>query len=315
MREYGVRVCGQCNGEYTARQPYQKWCSAHCKALARQSVINKGHVPREDRHVVNTCKTCGKQWESTRSRAREYCSKQCQFESMRSKQTFVCRGCGKEFKPKSNEYNKYCSRDCALRNRGLSLAMLENYERQIEAGNKRRAVKKLIRLLTNIKACPVCGNKFWAKGSRKYCSDTCFQAARPRPETLHRVCEHCGKEYETTNNNQLYCSDRCGHRVHDQLKDLRRRSNMQDNGPIDKGITIEKLIKRDKKTCHICGGKVDPKSDSNDGMYPTIDHIVPLSKGGTHTWDNVALAHRKCNTIKQASMIYETANGQLALAV
>lgn len=30
----------------------------------------------------------------------------------------------------------------------------------------------------------------------------------------------------------------------------------------------------------------------------SIDHIRPLSKGGTHTWDNVQLAHLKCNIKK-----------------
>lgn len=282
MRDYGTMVCEHCGDQYQAKQPYQKWCSPHCKALARQSSINPNHSPREERHIINTCKTCGKQWESTKARARDYCSRECGFQSPNrpTVKTYTCMGCGKEFKPRMNAYNKYCSRDCALRNRGQSPAMLENHKRQIEEGQKRRAIKKLMRLLANIQACPVCGNK-----------------------------------YETTNVRRLYCSDRCGHRVHDQLKDLRRRSSMQENGPIDKGITAEKLMKRDKNTCHICGGKVDINADSNDGMYPTIDHIVPLSKGGAHTWGNVALAHRKCNTIKQASLIYETTNGQLALAV
>ena len=32
--------------------------------------------------------------------------------------------------------------------------------------------------------------------------------------------------------------------------------------------------------------------------YPTVDHIVPLSKGGTHTWNNVQLAHMACNSGK-----------------
>ena len=33
-------------------------------------------------------------------------------------------------------------------------------------------------------------------------------------------------------------------------------------------------------------------------LYPTIDHIIPLSKGGTHTWNNVQLAHMCCNAGK-----------------
>ena len=30
-------------------------------------------------------------------------------------------------------------------------------------------------------------------------------------------------------------------------------------------------------------------------MLATIEHIVPVSKGGTHTWDNVTLACWRCN--------------------
>ena len=35
------------------------------------------------------------------------------------------------------------------------------------------------------------------------------------------------------------------------------------------------------------------------GRELTQDHVVPLSKGGTHTWDNIAPACRFCNTSKK----------------
>ena len=37
---------------------------------------------------------------------------------------------------------------------------------------------------------------------------------------------------------------------------------------------------------------------SND--YPSMDHIIPLVKGGYHTWDNVQLVCRGCNNKKGA---------------
>ncbi|WP_210434349.1 HNH endonuclease [Virgibacillus sp. SK37] len=37
--------------------------------------------------------------------------------------------------------------------------------------------------------------------------------------------------------------------------------------------------------------------------YPSIEHVIPISKGGTHTWDNVKLAHRKCNNLKSDKVI------------
>lgn len=44
--------------------------------------------------------------------------------------------------------------------------------------------------------------------------------------------------------------------------------------------------------------------------YPSIDHVIPISKGGTHTWDNVRLAHHHCNSIKKDSIVNEDETGQ-----
>lgn len=79
----------------------------------------------------------------------------------------------------------------------------------------------------------------------------------------------------------------------------------------ERGITIEKLIERDGARCHICGCVTD-KSDERytpEGYhvcgkkYPTIDHVVPMSKGGSHTWDNVRVACHKCNSVKGNNLI------------
>ena len=69
----------------------------------------------------------------------------------------------------------------------------------------------------------------------------------------------------------------------------------------DKSITLRALIARDNGVCQICGKPTDDCDISNGHigrMYPTLDHIIPLSKGGTHTWDNVQLAHMHCNAGK-----------------
>ena len=55
-------------------------------------------------------------------------------------------------------------------------------------------------------------------------------------------------------------------------------------------------IARDQPPCHICGGEIS--WDAEDHLDPAafvIDHIVPLSRGGTDTIDNIAAAHRGCN--------------------
>lgn len=69
----------------------------------------------------------------------------------------------------------------------------------------------------------------------------------------------------------------------------------------DRSINLKNVINKFNGVCQICGKPVD--INDRDGnvigkMYPTIDQIKPLSKGGGHTWDNVQLAHLICNSRK-----------------
>lgn len=63
-------------------------------------------------------------------------------------------------------------------------------------------------------------------------------------------------------------------------------------------ISIQTLYKRDSGVCWICGEPCRLDVDYNDNMYPSIDHVLPISKGGKDEWGNVKLAHRLCNSIR-----------------
>lgn len=78
--------------------------------------------------------------------------------------------------------------------------------------------------------------------------------------------------------------------------------------PAEIGITIHKLIKRDGLNCALCGLPCYPGGDYQADLYPTIDHIIPISKGGGHTWDNVQVVHRRCNLNKGSSVGREWKN-------
>ena len=54
---------------------------------------------------------------------------------------------------------------------------------------------------------------------------------------------------------------------------------------------------RDKFSCQYCG--------SNEEL--TFDHLLPRSKGGQTTWENVVTACSKCN-LKKANHLYHVAN-------
>jgi 5-methylcytosine-specific restriction endonuclease McrA len=72
-------------------------------------------------------------------------------------------------------------------------------------------------------------------------------------------------------------------------------------GPSDKGITAEKLAKRDNYTCQECGCAVVPHPGGYLANGWTVGHIIPMSAGGPHTWDNTQCECHECNTRKGAT--------------
>lgn len=63
----------------------------------------------------------------------------------------------------------------------------------------------------------------------------------------------------------------------------------------NKTIKLQLLFKYGNR-CAICGKKIRSLDDL------TVDHIVPLAKGGKHQIENCQLAHKKCNERKNDSM-------------
>ena len=57
-----------------------------------------------------------------------------------------------------------------------------------------------------------------------------------------------------------------------------------------------RLVWERGKRCAICVRKIKDLDDL------TIDHIIPLAKGGKNTIENYQLAHKKCNELKGQSM-------------
>ncbi len=53
-------------------------------------------------------------------------------------------------------------------------------------------------------------------------------------------------------------------------------------------VNRREVLRRDKHTCQYCGSL----------KQLTLDHVIPTSKGGTHTWDNVVTACETCNNRK-----------------
>lgn len=65
-----------------------------------------------------------------------------------------------------------------------------------------------------------------------------------------------------------------------------------------------KRVLMSQSICAICGRPVDKELKAPDPMSPTVDHIIPLNKGG-HPSDinNLQLAHWICNRMKSDKLM------------
>ncbi len=167
--------------------------------------------------------------------------------------------------------------------------------------------------------CKTCGaitERAKATILRKRCEcETCKESAKlERERTLlirtllavvdaktPKVCDCCGEKFFSAYPSAKYC-DRCKRKR--EAKSYRRRCRKY-GAEYQSGISLAKVYKRDGGICQICGEPTDwnDKSWGSAGpLYPTIDHVLALANGGSHTWDNVQLAHALCNSVKRDVM-------------
>lgn len=187
-------------------------------------------------------------------------------------------------------------------------------------------------------ACTVCGAPMWKVSSLAPapCCRPCRQSlsreqkvalgiAKPRQpkkqqpwserKPKRHVCSRCDCEFFAKYVNRVYCAD-CWAAVQEERKaDPRRNQRKMSErrarlaGAFVEDVDPATLFERDGWRCHICGKKCRQDVDGFHPLAPTIDHLVPLARGGEHSYRNTACAHRTCNVSKGARDIGQ----QLAL--
>lgn len=276
--------CLVCETELTGKQT--KYCSIHCKKIAgkrkRKGLpINvrpkRSHLEWTDKDLQNRI--------NTKSSKMVYIGG---YEDCESTLYLYCDDCGQPFKWSAENLRKN-RRSIRCTNCAHIISNADDKERkQIQERNKREKQEAII---------------------------------QRRLEAKKSVCAYCGKDFMKSKYGTVYCSAECrkkaDNRQHELRKRLKRRTTM-----CDRGITIERIIKRDGNKCWLCNKAVDYNDYTIKGNhfvagrnYPSLDHVVALANGGQHTWDNVRLAHRQCNTLKNDKMFYVDKNEQLTIFV
>lgn len=126
---------------------------------------------------------------------------------------------------------------------------------------------------------------------------TAFHAAIYGRRKRRLDCAKCTAE----DRSRRYLENREQYAASDLARAHERRARIN-GGAADKGITRSRLREIHGDECVYCGVEMmfNPPSRKQPPTLATIEHLIPLSRGGSHTWENIALACRSCNYSKSS---------------
>ena len=150
--------------------------------------------------------------------------------------------------------------------------------------------------------CKWCGESYRPKNRHVscFCGKVCKNAAhgedlrvsREAGKPTNRICLQCGDTLPASmRSDATFCSARCNEAAHALQRKLRARGGYQ-NEP---GYVRVQIAERDKWRCGICRKSVDQRLRYPSPLAGSLDHVVPVSQGGTSDPGNLRLTHLVCN--------------------
>lgn len=68
-------------------------------------------------------------------------------------------------------------------------------------------------------------------------------------------------------------------------------------------VTIEAVYDKTGGTCYLCDTMVNRDLNHPDPLSLSMDHRIPISKGGDHTYENLWATHLRCNLRKNDKLV------------
>jgi len=241
------------------------------------------------------CEHCHRTYKSNTKNIR-FCSRKCHYDFKldRSPSFFVCVQCGVQSyrrlsgrNAKLGYRNKFCSAECRKQHDSANTTApkCNHFARYCTVCMTAFATR-----YESKTQCIACVAKLSADRSRKRYQ----QKTAATIETT--TCKECEVQFTRLNGKKLFCSLKCTTRHHKRIHRAKRRSLLKNTAAELENVNPFVVFTRDKWTCYICGVHTPRKlRGSYEDNAPELEHIVPLSRGGLHTYGNTACACRKCN--------------------
>ena len=311
-------ACGAPVKQYKSSGLYAKTCNnKECKDAYRCAVHKKKYFAGRDECQ---CPECDK----PAVEGNGY----CHYHSLSRWKWSQCQMCHKPFlrTPSQRRHKKdgtssanCCSRECGFEYQRLFPHAKPKLGPKVhkcpKCGKRQWGKSVCADCKTHLRKCVQCNKQFKATNkSAKVCSSECkrerdrLSSAEYKKQNPYVVdsgyfeCAGCKrKAFAPTRRSQRkwcsLCIPKGNHRHRARLYGCE----------YDDTVSLKALLIRDNNKCQLCGCKVY-RTKEWKANQATIEHIIPMSKGGGHTWQNVQLACQSCNSTKS-----NKTNGQLRL--
>lgn len=272
-----VSSCIACLRPYIQRHQHTKYCCKDCQKM---------HTGASCLVTFSACGYCGEMF-SARISVAKYC-RSCSAPKggLRADLAYslghrakvdrhekVCGHCKQRFRTSYME-QMFCSKRCSALAKALPrkrmAAERRVYRRWAGLARKRRTARaKRARLLA---------------GKR-----------RSNIITQQR-CDQCHGEFDRrgTQFNRVWCSVDCRNRAQKRRTKAKRRAVR--SGSSAENVNPFRVFTAYRWRCAYCGQRTPrSKRGTYDANAPELDHTIPLSKGGSHSYANTQLLCRQCN--------------------
>lgn len=262
-------TCTKCESKFEQPRDSSLW-SAEC------SVCTPRHDPRDSGRpsYPRTCEICGVDY-TAKSPLSRMCSSRCRSTKKMLKQAIPCSMCGEKMfvgatTKKVGAAHNHCrteNPDGSVRH-GTSSA----YKRGCRCAECREAKVQEMR-------------EYSAAYREKYgISPTGMRKRRKRgaPEKS-QSCTICSEPMKIS-------------RFDDSVEPAHKRCK----GMVYVPVAIRQAVfLRDNYECHLCGEPTEPDSEVRSPWFPSLDHVIPRSHGGSDDIDNLKTSHLWCNSARQ----------------
>ena len=323
----------RCKARKQGRLPAEE--SKRCERCGCEFTASGGNAIRQARYCL-ACSEVSRR-EYLQSRKDKIKSGEWQPKPQAKIKCRKCLRCGKKL---SENQIKYCGREC------FNAAKKEGFQswdrtRQLESiwhrggrwacAPSRKPIQEMrhnmhaflrnvasvySQALKKMPLCLNCGTQC-QRDSSEFCSSDCWARYR---ELL--PCSKCGVQTLSMRRRPQACENCQKQMRRDESRRSKRlyvrnhRTRARHHGVRYVSVPVKRIYERDNYTCQICSRKCLSKAKFHKATRaihprsPSIDHIIPMCRGGDHVESNLQTACWQCNTLKGSK-----GGGQLRLAI